>query len=436
MKRFGLLALMSVLVLGLAIYFVSCGDGGGGTAGGGGNPPVNYTSPSQAASSSQAVTAAIALSSAVGSAADLAGSQIPAGYAPSFRAKAVDTSSVGNIDSRLKTAVDKMIADLKKPIITGALAKTSALKTANLAPFLASSITASTSCAGGGYYAISGSDTSTISYTEKAITVTYYNCRDTALSSYDIVSGSLQAYHKHMLDGSSDIKNVTTTSLSITSYLTPTMYFTDTLNGTFDNSLTVAGNVTSGQSAVNGSIQEISYFDSTVINATVGFNNISDVWSSITTTSSGTVTTEEHTSNGSITFDISSGGSAFTFVLSLSQLADKVRTNADLSEDEWINGSISMNWSPNPDASACLPGTLTISTVADTPIHTPTYGSCPTSGTITLNNATIQFGVPTGTVGVLVTVGTSSVSLSDCYSLGGSACIAGGSSQVSQPTPL
>jgi hypothetical protein len=107
MKRFGLLALMSVLVLGLAL-FVSCGGGGGGTAGGGGNPPVNYSSPSQAASSSGAVTAAIALSSAVGSAADLAGSQIPAGYAPSLKAKAVDTSAIANIDPRLKL-IDNMM---------------------------------------------------------------------------------------------------------------------------------------------------------------------------------------------------------------------------------------------------------------------------------------------------------------------------------------
>ena len=76
MKRFGLLALMSVLVLGLALYFVSCGGGGGGTAGGG-NPLVNYSSPSQAASSSGVATAAMSVFSAISSAADLADTQIP-----------------------------------------------------------------------------------------------------------------------------------------------------------------------------------------------------------------------------------------------------------------------------------------------------------------------------------------------------------------------
>jgi hypothetical protein len=47
MKRFGLLALMSVLVLDIT-YFVSCGGGGGGTAEVAAIPG-KYSSPSQAA---------------------------------------------------------------------------------------------------------------------------------------------------------------------------------------------------------------------------------------------------------------------------------------------------------------------------------------------------------------------------------------------------
>jgi len=428
MKRFGLLALMSVLVPGLALYFVSCGGGGGGTAGGGGNPPVNYSSPSQAASSSQAVTAALALSSAVGSAADLAGSQIPAGYAPSLKAKAVDTSAIANIDPRLKTVIDKMMTDLKNPMVGAALTKARSLKTVSLA----STISVSNPCATGGYYTVSGSDTSTGTYSEHTVNVVYYSCQDSATYPYVVLSGSLSAYDKHTLDGLSDTADVTATALSLATHMSSTVSSTDVLTGTFNKSSAVSGGVTSGTSGINGSIQVTSNLDSTVIDATVGFNNISDVWSSTTTTSSGTVTTEEHTLNGSLTFGISSGGSSFTFALSLSQLDDKVRTNADLSEDEWISGSISMNWSPNPDASACLPGTLTIATLI--PIHTPNGGFCPTSGEFTVNNADIKFGVPSGTQ-VTVTVGGSSLELTDCPHWAG-VHVSRSGRQVSQPASL
>ena len=416
MKRFALLALMAVLVPGLALYVVSCGGGGGG--GGGGLGPVTYSSPSQAASSSQTVMGAVVLSGTVGSAADSASGSIPAGYAPSFSVKAAKTSSIAYIDPRLKTVVDKMVADLKSPMIGGTLANASSLKTASLAPFLASSITVSTSCAGGGYYTISGTDTSVISYKEDTITVTYTNCRSSALSTYDILSGSLQAYHKHMLDGSADSANVTATGLSIASYVTGTWSSTDTLTGTFNKTLAVTSNttgtVTSGQNNANGAF---TVTDSSGI-GTFSFTNVSDVWSTTTTTTS---TTDEQLSNRAFSLALSGGGKMFTFTLSLTNLDDKTRTNADLSEDWWINGSIGMSWAPNLGG-PCLPGTITITTLS--PIHTPSpvSSSCPTSGEITVNNADIKFGVPSGSQ-ITLTVGGTSQVIADCNSLGGGQCI-------------
>ena len=244
-----------------------------------------------------------------------------------------------------------MMTDLKNPMIGAALAKARSLKSVRLA----STISASNPCAAGGYYTVSGSDTSTGTYSEHAINVVYYSCQDSATYPYVVLSGSLSAYDKHTFDGLSDTANVTATALSLATHMSSTVSSTVVLTGIFNKSFAISGGVTSGTSGIHGSIQETSILDSTVIDVTVGFNNISDVWSSVTTTTGGTVTTEEHTLNGSLTFGISSGGNSFTFALSLSQLDDKVRTNADLSEDQWTNGSISMNWSPNPEPALVCP---------------------------------------------------------------------------------
>ncbi len=414
MKKFGIFALMTVLVLGLAVYFVSCGGGGGG--GDSGSTTVTYSSPSQAASSSNAVMGAVVLSGTVGSAADTASGAIPAGYAPLLKAKVFDTNAIAKIDPRLKTVVDKMVADLKSSTITGALAKARSLKISNSAPSLSSSITVSTGCAGGGYYTVSGADTSTVSYTEDTITVTYHDCRDTILSSYDNLSGSIQAYHKHLLDGSSDTANVTATTLSIASYVTGSLNSTDTLNGTFNISdnvtSNVTGTVTSGQSSANGTFTVTDASGS----GTFSFTNVTDVW---TRTTTNTETTDDHVYNGIFSLGMNGGGNTFTFTLTLSSLENKLRTNADLSEDWWINGTTTMAWSPSLGG-ACLPGTITIATVI--PIHTPADGSCPPSGEITVNNATIRFGVPSGTQ-VTITVGSTPQVFTDCYSLGGSQCL-------------
>ncbi len=415
MKRFGVLALIAVLVLGLAVYFAACGGGGGGSS----SNTVTYSSPSQAASSSQAVTGAVVLSGTVGSAADTAGSAIPAGYAPALRAKAVDTSAIANIDPRLKTVVDKMVADLKSTTITGSLAKARSLKTANLAPSLTSTINVSNPCAGGGSYTISGTDSSTGTYSEHTVSVVYNSCQDSATYPYVVLSGSLSAYDKHLFDGSSDTANVTATSLSLTTHENSTISATDTLNGTFNKTENVTSNatgtVTSGQGSVNGTF---TVADSSGT-GTFSITNFSDISTLTTTTTS---TTDEHTFNGSFSLALSGGGNTFTFTLALSNLDDKIATYAaNSSQDEWINGTITMTWSPDLGG-ACIPGTITLTTAAATPIHTPSPSSCPTSGTITVNNATIQFGVPSGSE-VTVTVGSTSQIFTDCYSLSGGQCI-------------
>ncbi len=399
-----LLSVLSVTAL-LAGSILSCSGGGGGNDGGG---QVTYTNATQASSSTKAVTGAVTLTSTLDQSSSMASSEVPS-YAPKKRGKAVNTDAIAYLDPRLKNVVDKMVADLKLPVIGSAVQKSRSLKTMN-----ATSISISpTTCAGGsGTYSVSGSDTSVPgSYDEDTATIQFTNCRQSTSTTYTVVSGTLQLYRKHLLDNSSNIENMTATNFTVKLYLSDTLYSTDVLNGTFNNT----NNLTSGRNDANGSFTETGSGGDI---ATFSFNNISDVWTSATTTTSGTVTTDEDTLNGSFVFDYSSGGSSiFAMTISLSNLKDKVRTNADLSTDEWIDGSIGLSWQPDLSQYGCVPGTITIGTGVATPIHTLSGAECPASGTVTVNNATIVFGSP-----VTVTVGSDVKTFSSCTLMGGDSC--------------
>ena len=87
----------------------------------------------------------------------------------------------------------------------------------------------------------------------------------------------------------------------------------------------------------------------------------------------------------------------------------KVRTNANFTIDEWLNGSIVVVFT----GVSCASGTTTFTTAEATPLHfTDEYDECPNSGTIQVNNATIMFGNP-----IEVTVNGVTKQYADCWAM-------------------
>jgi len=399
------LLVMLVVVLSVAALFYACGSSSSSTPK---SNAVTFSSPNQAAASASSVSGAVSLTATVSTATGLAGGAIPAGYAPK-RLKAIDTSAIANLDPRLKTVVDKMLADLRKPALVNAMAKSRALKPSS-APLSSAVISSTTfSCGYSGSFTISGQDNSTTSYDDHTVDVAFNNCRDMSGTTYDIMSGSMHAHHKQMLDGSSDIADVRLTDFALSMYSGGALSGSDVLNGTFNST----DNVTDGSDSANGSF----VMSSGGTDMTFSFSNISDAWTKTTATLS---STEEHVANGAFGFSIVySPTSTYTFNISMSNMTDKVQTNtSDSSRDEWIDGGISLSWSSVYPGTYCLPGSLTVSTDANYPIHTPVSFSCPTGGKATLNGATIEFGKPSGTQ-VTVTVNGTPQVFTDCNSMGG-----------------
>jgi hypothetical protein len=407
MKRYGAIALIAILVLGLAVYFGACSGGGGG--GGGGIQHVNYSTADQAAAGAASVSGAMSLTSVVGEAANMAIGAVPE-YASSRKAKAADTSAIANIDPRLKNVVDKMVADLKSPTIMKAVAKARSFKTASS---LDSTITASVSCGVSGYFTVSGADTSTATYNELTIDVAYYNCIEGTVTDYTVASGSLHVYGKDMLDNTGSTGNITATTLTLATYVSSTLSETDAINGTFGSVYSLGTNsVETYSNSVNASFSVTFAND---IRFSLGMNNLSGIE---VRTPGTTYDTDDDTMNGSIVFDISDATSSlFAVTLAFTGLNDKYQYNTDGSTDEWLNGTISISWTPDMGGN-CMPGAITLATIV--PIHSAA-GACPTSGTITANNATIEFGNPDPPQ-VTVSVGGDSRVFSDCSFSGADSC--------------
>ncbi len=436
MKRYGVIALIAVLVLSLAVYFAACSGGGGG--GGGGTPVVSYSTSTQAASGVKSVTGAMSLSSTVGGlASGMAGAVVPPpasyGGAPTLRAKAAaNTGAIANIDPRLKAVVDKMVADIKGSTIKKSIAKARSLKTASsLASSLAPTvITGTFNCGRSGTFTITATDSSTASFNENDIVVAFNACIDSASTTdYQTASGSVHFYEKYMLDNSSTTDNLGATALTLTTYASSTLVSTDVIDGTFASTYSVGTNsVETWSDSANASFSTTSPSN---VKLSFNMNNISsvDVYTPGTTSD-----TEDYTMNGSFVFDISdSTGSLASITLAFTNLNDKWQSSnvTPFPEDEWLNGTISLTWTPSSGAD-CMPGALTISTAAGTPMHYATsVDSCPSSGTVVANNATVEFGKPSG-YQVTVTVGGTSQVFTDCYFAGADVCISQPAS-ISQP---
>lgn len=410
MQVASLLSLTALLVAPI----ISCGGGSSDS----GPKTVTYTSAAQAAAGSSSAKASADMSDAISAAAlDLSSSSNPSGYAPGkgISAKAVDTSGIANIDPRLKVLVDKMLVRMKAPEVKAAVSKARSFKTMS-APLSFATVTASATCPGDGNFTVTGSDTSTDVYNEYTVDVLFSSCTDTTGPTKTTLDGSMHVYDKEMI-GTTSITREASVNITAKNYINySTLDTTDTINGNF-NSTDIGS---SGANLADGSFSETDAATGDV--ATFYFTNMTGAWT--IAYDPGVSTTIAKTVNGKFGFTIVSDSGTFGLDIALANLQDKNQynwSNNDIvSLDEWVNGSITISWTPDLSAYGCVAGIITFTTADATPIHMPVvanYVTCPTSGVLTVNNATIEYGKPPLT-GVTVTVGMDSASYPDCYSIG------------------
>jgi len=406
-----------VLLISLSLWALASCGGGGGNSGG-----TKLTATQQAAASASAAQGAIALSANVAGSVDLASGYIPAGYAPGKGGLQAGTAAIANIDPRLKDVVDKMLVQMRRPVVKNTLSKAGTFNKVMSAP-----TSTTVSCNSGGNYVVNDTLTTSGTSTTHTLTVTYNDCKDNYFA--NIINGSISATHTFDLSAGSDSATVTITNLTDTTYF-DTFYTQATdifvLNVTFTNASTGDPSASStGTSSARGA------FTWTIVDAVYGsvvmaFNfgtggaPITDTWTKVV---SAQTTTEIHTANGYYGLNVNAPGQSITLSITLTDLEDKYHTNSITGDDEWINGSITIGWWPDMSQWGCLNGIYTFTTTALNPIHWAPYDYCPSSGVVQVNNAKIEFGMPSGYY-VTVTLQPSGPSevFADCYSMGGGMC--------------
>lgn len=407
LKRNGFMKVVSLLLLSVLFIAtaVSCGGGGGES----GPPPAfNYSDPNQAASASSEAAGSVAFTQTMGGVASaMAGDgAAQGGYSAPNKRKTANTDAIANIDPRLKTLVDKMVSQLQTPAVKNATMKT------RTKVYQSASVDIGGTCdplaPNPGTYQVSGTDNtgdaSASIYKEATVTITFNACRDSVTLTE--MSGTMQLYWKYMLDGSSATANVSANLVNKeydAGFINVTG--TGTLNGTFNS----VNNVTSGTDYANGS------FSFTDVNGTgtFFFTGLTNNWSSITDTDGNQVDTVTVNGSFGLTATFTDGMQTYTvgLTITLSGLEDKWRMNiSDNSIDHWLNGSISLVWSP----AYCQSGTITFTTADATPMHYASISdTCPDTGTVQVNNATIVF-EPTQ---ITVTAGGTSQTYPDCTAM-------------------
>jgi hypothetical protein len=417
MKR---LFLVLMLVLSTAVILANCGGGGGGGA----PAPVTFSAPSQAAGANATANSAVAMTDTqFALAMDMGLSSLPAGYAPRLARKMSRAGDAGSLDPKLKKALDSMAKFSQAPALRSAVKKAKSFSSLKKTTSVNDTVT----CDSGNMVITGTNNSDELNATSDIAnyTITFNNCRDNFF--YAELSGTLQV---------SDISSRTTLAFdsSLTANLTEKMYSSST-DITADETFTLSGTfrgidqLTSGSITANGSFVMTfpaqGGFPETVM--TYAFNNISDTWTSADN-ADGSVTEVDDLS-GTFTMTLAiTGEGTYQFSLGLS-LTDEWQYMNDVAgtEKNWMDGTVTMSWAPDMTAYGCLAGALNISTLETDPIaYTYAGGFCPVSGTLSINNATIEFGSTSGTsTDILVSVnnGTPQV-YSSCSSLdlAGSMC--------------
>jgi hypothetical protein len=225
------------------------------------------------------------------------------------------------------------------------------------------------------------------------------------------------------VDVNSSLSPTGPSSSSVTANLREKLYSSSTatiatqqtdLNGTFND----LDNITSGSMSANGSFVMTTPATASAQESVVtfAFTNLSDVWTS-THNATDASDTDMDDSSGSFSIATSYGGTQnFKFTLGI-DLMNKTQYMNDTAgtEKDWIDGTITMNWLPDLSAYGCLPGSIAVSTTATDPLtYDYANGTCPVSGTVAINNATIAYGTSTG---IIVTVNGTSQAFASCADL-------------------
>lgn len=369
---------VSVFVSAVFIFsfVISCGGGGSSSL-----PQLNFSSGNQAASASFGAAAAVELADAMNMVASgmVDSSAAQAGYAPN-KGKTINTSAIASLDPRLKMVVDKMAGQMQ----TIGRKNTKVRSKANMKTTV---VPAGGTCSAGGSYSVNGTDNSDEpdrTYDEATVTITYANCRDSV--DFTEISGTLQLYSKVTPSApavpTSVIRNVTITNTTFKQYYDETfagLPETGVINGTFNST----NNVTSGSDYANGSF----VFNDGMGEASFFFDGLTNNWS---TSTSAEATTDIASMNGKFGISYTDGMNTASLTISLTNLEYKERMYAaDYSVDRWLNGTLGIVWDPL----VCASGTITFTTADATPLHyNNIFDTCPVSGTLQVNNATIVYG--------------------------------------------
>ena len=399
--------LVTVCVLSAFIFgtVVSCGGGGGN----GGSQSLNFSDPNQAASASnEAAGTAVLADTLSSSASDMVGSSADtAGYAPN-KTGSKDTTAIAQIDPRLKTLVDKMAAQMKA---TGA--KNAKIRSKMS---MATQVDLTSDCSsttGMGTFSVSGTTNTTEpsrTFNESTVTITFTNCKDSATLSE--MNGSIVLYSKvtpTQLPITEAISNVTVNNLTFNQYegsFSTTPVETGVINGTFNNTY----NVTSASADSNGSFTFSN--GNSKESGEFFFRNLTSNWS---TSSDGGATTDIVSINGSYGFSFTNGVDSVSLTIGLTNLEYKQRTYDGYAYiDKWLNGTISIVWDPM----YCASGTITFTTAENTPLrYTDIYDTCPDSGTLQVNNATIVYDKDNLINPILVTVNGVTYPFANCAAM-------------------
>jgi hypothetical protein len=406
---------VSVLLVGLVI---SCGSNSSDS----GAQPVTYSDPGEAANGASSAKASVDMTSAMSDAA--AGlsstSSNPEGYAPGKGGTtATDTSSIANIDPKLKTLVDGMLASMKAPVIQNAVSKARASKAkVSMSPGSPGVVTITGLCSGGtGTFTITGTDSSNVgTYVEYTVDIRFDACRDVPDTAgiYSITTGTIHVYDKEMAGNTAITRNATL-NLTAEKYNSSDVHvYTDEVNATFDATDSGSATSRSGRNTSNGSFSETDWSKNET--GTFYFTNMTGDWTWDDV--SGVITVAD-TANGNFGLNFVNASQTLTLNIGLSNLQNKLRFNADASIDQWVNGSVTITWTPDLSFLGCKSGMVTFTTADATPLHfINNLDTCPDSGTLQVNNATIVYNPGN----IVITVGTGTISFSDCSLMQGGIC--------------
>jgi hypothetical protein len=411
-KRRGILLLMSLSAIAVIIVSLvaACGSKSDKSNT---NASVSYTSTDQAAKSSSSANAAVDLSQSMNdAAAGLGANSNPTPYnAPGINSNA-DTSSLSAIDPQLKSLADGMIGQMKSTVVVDTVARARAMRSAHLASApSATSLTISGYCVDGvGTFKITGSDSSTVTYKEYTVDIVLNACPDSTTSIHSVSTGTIHVYEKELNDNSS-VNRHATIDLTALDYNSAVLTKTKKAKGDFNAD--ESGSLTSrtGTNSANGSYSETVPVSGGEQVGTFYFTSLSGAW---TWDLASNVKTVSNTLNGSFGYSIVSPTGSLKLDIALANLQDKVRHN-DIgsllgSRDRWINGSITITWTPDLSVYGCIGGTITFTTAQATPLHYSIPASnCPASGTLVINNATIIYGNP-----IVIKVGNDQKTFNSC----------------------